>query len=301
MDVSRAWSLAISGGYDGRSLVWDINRLCFVTQLRRHPGPLVAVAVNHASGELCTACAQGVWCHDINGVAVAYVPHLAAAGSSICSLTMTQGPEWMDANLVVTGHRDGAIRCWGIADSGASTPRSPGSPRSPRNTRSRGLSRAALNLAASDPAGGVLGAGLALLRQQGEQVTGMPPKRRSEPLLSMEEDGDDDAPSAAVKLDLHRTRSEPDLASRSPTHSEQAAGQHRVVVDEVDVSLAEAVYDEQAGAMPATSESTIALELVLRRELSGHDAAVTSLFVTKDQKRLLSSDRSGSIWSWAVD
>lgn len=133
----------------------------------------------------------------------------------------------------------------------------------------------------------------------GETITGMPPKRRSEPLLSMEGDESDAAPSAAVKLDLHRTRSENNLTCHSPVHGEQMAEGTTGALQEC---LSESMHDgEQVGAMPETSESTIALELVLRKELKGHDAAVTSLFVTRDQKRLLSSDRSGSIWSWAVD
>jgi len=98
VDVSRTWSIALSGGADGRSFVWDLNRLCFVRRLKAHPVALVAVRINDVSGELLTASAQGVRCYSINGVLLSYVPH--TAGSPLTALAMPQGPEWLDSNVV---------------------------------------------------------------------------------------------------------------------------------------------------------------------------------------------------------
>ena len=34
--------------------------------------------------------------------------------AAICCLALTEGPEWLDTNLVVSGHKDGSVRLWSV-------------------------------------------------------------------------------------------------------------------------------------------------------------------------------------------
>eukprot|EP00741_Cyanophora_paradoxa_P018964 tig00021108_g18307.t1 len=117
--ISVAWSVVVSGSEDRTAILWDLNRLRYVRQLRRHAGPVACVAVDEASGNVVTTCGPTVLVWSINGDCL--VRHEAGAGpaESVTALALSRAPEWLDCNVVITGHRDGAIRMWSVAFDGA--------------------------------------------------------------------------------------------------------------------------------------------------------------------------------------
>ena len=51
----------------------------------------------------------------------------------------------------------------------------------------------------------------------------------------------------------------------------------------------------------STQEMATVIRMELRRELLGHERAITAIYATEDCKTVLSSDVAGNVWSWAVD
>lgn len=113
----HAWSysLLVTAGEDGQVLFYDLNRLVLQRRLPIHPSPITAIAINPHSGDVITCAGPNFYLWDLNGELVA--EHLGSVSSSesIESVTFSQGPEgaWIDP-VILTGHRDGAIRVWRI-------------------------------------------------------------------------------------------------------------------------------------------------------------------------------------------
>lgn len=298
IDVSRAWSLAVSGAQDGRAIVWDINRLCFVRQLKHHTVPLVAVAVNHTSGDLYTASAQGVWCYSINGVPMSFVP--SVPGSPISALITSHSPEWLDSNIVITGHTDGTIRCWGQA------PAEP-SPQSRSRLHSGGNASVLLGMSAD---GATLGSRLDH-RWMNSTTNGdeSPGSAKRSAVLADVASTDTQNVQGSNKLSLHRTSSENNITHRPSLSISTPTSMRSSVSSVLDEDAAEAQGPTQESVLATgdrdrikvTAETASVEALSLRCELKGHEAMITCLYLTDDERRLLSSDKSGSIWSWAVD
>ena len=92
------------------------------------------LAVNHSSGEVVAATSEyaddgtssgavNVW--SINGrpIAARRAALTGARGevveSEVVSLALSEGPEWLDTNVVVTGTLDGSIQMWSVVPTGA--------------------------------------------------------------------------------------------------------------------------------------------------------------------------------------
>jgi hypothetical protein len=142
--VCDAYALVASGDSTGCVCLWDSNRRQLVRTLPAAGvggghGVVRAIAINHASGDIVTSVATepisrvatigadgetprnvlSVW--SVNGSLVAQRTNLfdARAGggggdAAICCLALTEGPEWLDTNLVVSGHEDGSVRLWSV-------------------------------------------------------------------------------------------------------------------------------------------------------------------------------------------
>lgn len=59
--VSKEWSVIISGGRDGKVIVWDLNRLCYIRTLKHHKGPVTSLAISPTTGDIVTTD-NGIMC-----------------------------------------------------------------------------------------------------------------------------------------------------------------------------------------------------------------------------------------------
>ena len=125
IDVSTIFGTIVTGGADGSVLVWDLRTLSFLRRLD-HPAqkdrldlnlaiqPITSVSINDKTGDIVTLIGSHITVFDINGKIIAKEsPHETFVEPS-CALS-TDCPEWMNNGIsVVSGHKNGEIRLWGI-------------------------------------------------------------------------------------------------------------------------------------------------------------------------------------------
>ncbi|DAZ98199.1 TPA: hypothetical protein N0F65_005331 [Lagenidium giganteum] len=134
VQVSRVYSVIVSGCSGGVAVLWDLNRLHYIRTLpaindhaAAAPSEINAIAINNISGDIVVACGCIFGVFDINGdqlVRVDYetllhdpVGHPRAAITSI-ALSPSPSSEWVKEKVVVTGHRDGTLGVWGYSLTG---------------------------------------------------------------------------------------------------------------------------------------------------------------------------------------
>ena len=147
--VCDHYALIVSGDSSGCICLWDSNRRQLVSTLQAGggcTGVVRAVGINHSSGDIVTSVATepispaatigadgatprnvlSVW--SVNGGLVAQRANIFDArgggggDAAVCCLGLTEGPEWLDTNLVVTGHTDGSVRMWSVVPCSSRVP-----------------------------------------------------------------------------------------------------------------------------------------------------------------------------------
>lgn len=130
LDVSTTVGSIVTGGTDGKILVWDLRTLTFCRQLNHTPSSqrsahdgsakcfaVKSVSINHKNGNMVTLLNSTLCIFDINGNLVAkQSPDEDFIGNHMPSCAIaTDCPEWMELGIVaVSGHMDGDVRLWAI-------------------------------------------------------------------------------------------------------------------------------------------------------------------------------------------
>ena len=129
IDVSEDFSLIVSGSRDHTIILWDLNRLTCLRQLRAFTDDVVSVSINRLNGDI-VACSKNeirVW--DINGKLLASwnAPSLWAGDLSCVRIASLNSWEMQSsAGIIVSGHQSGIVRVWDIIhDSLMSTSNTP--------------------------------------------------------------------------------------------------------------------------------------------------------------------------------
>eukprot|EP01094_Clydonella_sp_ATCC50884_P021304 TRINITY_DN4670_c1_g1_i1.p1 TRINITY_DN4670_c1_g1~~TRINITY_DN4670_c1_g1_i1.p1 ORF type:complete len:806 (-),score=266.06 TRINITY_DN4670_c1_g1_i1:22-2325(-) len=116
--TSRAYSIAVSGSADKTCIVWDLNKLKLVRQLKvpgpEHDWPISLVDINPSNGNIFTVSGVYVNMFTINGqLLVSHATGTSVQEEAITAITYTTRFEWLEEHfLLLTGHYDGSIRVW---------------------------------------------------------------------------------------------------------------------------------------------------------------------------------------------
>ncbi|RLO08026.1 hypothetical protein DYB28_009964, partial [Aphanomyces astaci] len=102
--IDAAFNVILSGSKDASAIVWDLRTRRYLRDLRGHDAPLRQVGVNAANGNLVTITTSQLRLWSING------DLLAAATAALC----TTCDVWQNGVMLVTGHANGTIACWGV-------------------------------------------------------------------------------------------------------------------------------------------------------------------------------------------
>lgn len=129
LDISTTFGSIVSGGADGKIIVWDLRTMTFLRQLNHpsnpcsaHEGfakcfPVKSVSINNKNGNIVTLLHSCIRVFDINGNLVArQSPNDEFDGNDMptCAIS-TDCPEWMESGIVaISGHKNGLVRLWGI-------------------------------------------------------------------------------------------------------------------------------------------------------------------------------------------
>ncbi|KAL7447041.1 hypothetical protein ACHAXM_011573 [Skeletonema potamos] len=130
VDISTTFGSIVTGGSDGKILVWDLRTLTFLRQLHHpasakdsaHDGStkssaVKSVSINHKNGNFVTLLHSTVCVFDINGNLIAKQdPGFNFEGNEVPSCAIaTDCPEWMESGIVaVAGHMNGDVSLWSI-------------------------------------------------------------------------------------------------------------------------------------------------------------------------------------------
>lgn len=115
MTASTAFNILVSGSVDKTCIIWDLSRLCYVTQLMDHRGPVSAVCINNLTGVIASCSASWLYLWSVNGDKLASVDTSTTAGPlKINCVCMTEANEWDADNLILTGSSDGVVRMWSL-------------------------------------------------------------------------------------------------------------------------------------------------------------------------------------------
>jgi WD40 repeat protein len=119
----------VTGGADGRVLVWDLRRLTFLVELPHDDAEqstrlgeevrVTSVSINNRSGQILTLVGSRMRIFDINGNLIA--THNSTSSSPFgnhntptCAIA-TDCPGYMEDGVVaVSGHKNGDVMLWGI-------------------------------------------------------------------------------------------------------------------------------------------------------------------------------------------
>ncbi|XP_038062031.1 WD repeat and FYVE domain-containing protein 3-like isoform X2 [Patiria miniata] len=112
--VSTAYNIIVSGSKDQTCLIWDLNRLMFVRQLRDLGAPVSAVAINNLTGDIATCAGAFLYLWSINGDPVASVNTSTGRDQRILCCAISELVEWNPLNVIMTGSSDGVVRMWSV-------------------------------------------------------------------------------------------------------------------------------------------------------------------------------------------
>ncbi|KAK1164501.1 hypothetical protein AOXY_G14832 [Acipenser oxyrinchus oxyrinchus] len=110
--TSLTYSVVISGSLDRTCIIWDYNRLNYITQLPEHNAGLSAVAINDLTGDIASCAGPFLYLWTIKGQLISSINTSCGPEGDILCCCFTQKFEWDSRNVIVTGCADGIVRLW---------------------------------------------------------------------------------------------------------------------------------------------------------------------------------------------
>jgi beige protein homolog 1 len=126
MALSRSFSALLTASTDGEVLLWDLNRLEFVRKLAS--GSSVSCArINDVTGNILVCRNQTASIYTLNG-SLLVTQNICDPGAgasenggdviSACAFYEGTGNEWLERDIIFTGHRRGVAKVWSLVVSG---------------------------------------------------------------------------------------------------------------------------------------------------------------------------------------
>ncbi|XP_041447245.1 WD repeat and FYVE domain-containing protein 3 isoform X2 [Xenopus laevis] len=112
LTASLAYHIVVSGSRDRTCIIWDLNKLAFVTQLRGHRAPVSALCINELTGDIVSCAGTYIHVWSINGNPIVSVNTFIGRSQQILCCCVSEMNEWDTQNVIVTGHSDGVVRFW---------------------------------------------------------------------------------------------------------------------------------------------------------------------------------------------
>lgn len=110
--ASLAYHIIVSGSRDRTCIIWDLNKLSFLTQLRGHRAPVSALCINELTGDIVSCAGTYIHVWSINGNPIVSANTFTGRSQQIVCCCVSEMNEWDTQNVIVTGHSDGVVRFW---------------------------------------------------------------------------------------------------------------------------------------------------------------------------------------------
>ncbi|KAI6781909.1 Beige protein-like protein [Emericellopsis cladophorae] len=111
--VSKVFSTFVSVSADGQAMLWDLNQLAFIRKL-----PFVRAVedakINNVTGEIMLCSGPNVLLYTLNGSLILDMNVCTDPEDYVhsCAFYEGAGNEWLEDQLVFTGHRKGRVNIW---------------------------------------------------------------------------------------------------------------------------------------------------------------------------------------------
>ncbi|CAJ0936217.1 unnamed protein product, partial [Mesorhabditis belari] len=120
IEVCSAHTFVVSASRDCSVIVWHERELSLLRQLPPHPSPVSALAVNHTTGDIASACASLLFLWSINGDLLVQINTSDCApaldhNQMIVTLAFSTLNEWDPDNVVMAGTADGVVKIFSSA------------------------------------------------------------------------------------------------------------------------------------------------------------------------------------------
>ena len=111
--VSRSFSALLSASSDGQIMLWDLNRRCFVRSLPAD-GTVDCARINDVTGNIIVCRGKRITMYTLNGEMLVDQPVCDSADDHVLSCVFYEGVqnEWLERELVFTGHSRGVVNIW---------------------------------------------------------------------------------------------------------------------------------------------------------------------------------------------
>ncbi|CAG7976254.1 unnamed protein product [Penicillium nalgiovense] len=111
--VSRSFSTLLSASNDGQVMLWDLNRRSFV-RLLPGDGAVDCARINDVSGDIMVCRGNHLTLYTLNGVLLVDQPVCESGDDRVLSCVFYEGVqnEWLERELVLTGHTRGVVNIW---------------------------------------------------------------------------------------------------------------------------------------------------------------------------------------------
>ncbi|CAL9708759.1 unnamed protein product [Knipowitschia caucasica] len=314
LTASSSYHIVVSGSRDRTCIIWDLNKLSFITQLRGHRAPISALCINELTGDIVSCAGTYIHMWSINGSPIASANTFTGRSQQILCCCVSEMYEWDTQNVILTGHSDGVVRFWRMEF--LQVPETP----APEQNEPDVLDCISEEkMEGSESHNGEEDSS----ESEGEEAEAKPPRNPST--------GGGSQPGSTV----HRPRGPSGRTGASWSMDSGSDDSHRwsdtLSIDEKD-GFVFVNYSEnqikglhcpgtQAGQGPGAAVDARAYnhlragyrwerQLVFRSKLTmhtafdrkdnGHPAEITALAISKDHSKVLVGDGRGRVFSWSV-
>jgi len=112
--ASKTFSTFLSASTDGKVYLWDLNRSEFVRELETGGGGVQCARIHNTTGEVAVCCGPRVVMFTLNGhrLLEQHVCDTQDADDVVVSCAFYEGVgnEWVQRDLLFTGHRRGVVK-----------------------------------------------------------------------------------------------------------------------------------------------------------------------------------------------
>lgn len=111
--VSKAFSTFVTVSSDGQALLWDMNQLGLIRKLPL-VRPVEDAKINNITGEILLCSGPNVLLYSLNGALICDVNVCVDPDDYVhcCAFYEGAANEWLEDQLVFTGHRKGRVNVW---------------------------------------------------------------------------------------------------------------------------------------------------------------------------------------------
>lgn len=111
--VSKAFSTFVTVSADGQALLWDLNQLAFIRKLPL-VRPVEDAKINSVNGEIMLCSGPNLLLYTLNGSLIFDMNVCSDPEDYVhsCAFYEGAGNEWLEDQLIFTGHRKGRVNVW---------------------------------------------------------------------------------------------------------------------------------------------------------------------------------------------